>query len=161
MELSVSLTIRRVLGMGDILISCRQFVEEIDRIYPVLFAYLFGSRAKGTDNLMSDIDIAIMFVENYNAEDDLFNRGHIIDTGKEFFNEPVDVINLAKASLLQQYEVVQHGIVVVGKDSSKRLEFESLTLRKYFDFRFYSEHYNEAMISRIKEGTYFGGDSTG
>ena len=37
------------------------------------------------------------------------------------------------------------------KDSRKRAEFESLALREYFDFRYYSKIYNKAMIEAIKE----------
>lgn len=149
--------------MGDILFidRCQKFIEEVDGTYPLLFAYLFGSRAKGTHNVMSDIDIAIMFAKDYDDAYDLFNRGDIIEAGIEFFKGPIDVINLAKVPLIQQYEVVQHGIVLAGKDCFERLEFESIVLRKYFDFRYYSEQYNRVAISRIREGSYFGGDTTG
>lgn len=148
-------------GFNDTSLSfadrCREFVEEIHKSYPVSFAYMFGSRAKGKDNAMSDIDIGLMFEESYEDMEDVFVRGDIIETGKKFFKEPVDIVNLEKAPLILKYVIVQEGIVLKDEDSGKRADFESLTLREYFDFQYYSEHYNNAAIKRIKEGSYFRG----
>ena len=36
----------------------KEFINEIDREYPIELAYLFGSYAKGTENSQSDIDMA-------------------------------------------------------------------------------------------------------
>jgi predicted nucleotidyltransferase len=136
---------------------CREFIKEIDKSYPVSFGYLFGSRAKGSSNAMSDIDIALKFVKDYDDEEDVYNRGDIIETGKRYFKDSVDVVNLDKAPLILKYEVVREGIVLMDEDSGKRADFESLTLREYFDFQYYSEYYNNAAIKRIKEGNYFRG----
>ncbi len=53
------------------------------------------------------------------------------------------------ASLLLKYEVIKTGIPL--KESKKRAAFESLALREYFDFRYYAEIYNEAMIESIQK----------
>jgi len=137
--------------------KCREFIKEINKSYPVSFGYLFGSRAKGTNNAMSDIDMALMFEQSYGDMEDIFNRGDIIETGKKFLKDPVDVVNLDKASLILRYAIVQEGIVLKDEDSGKRADFESLTLREYFDFQYYSEYYNNAVIKRIREGSYFRG----
>lgn len=136
---------------------CREFVEEIDKIYPVSFGYLFGSRAKGTDNSLSDVDIALMFKKKYENSERVFIRGDIIETGRKFFKASVDIVDLEKASLIMRYSVVQEGIIIKDGDHEARTDFESVTLREYFDFQYYSRYYNEAVIKRIKDGTYFGG----
>lgn len=135
----------------------RGFIKEIDKSYPICFGYLFGSMANETYNAMSDIDIALMFEKKYDDIDDVLIRGDIIEIGKSFFKEPVDVVNLGKSTLILKYSIVHEGIVIKDDDSGKRAEFESLTLREYFDFQYYSEYYNNAVIKSIKEGKYFRG----
>lgn len=136
-----------------------EFVQHIDKTYPVELAYLFGSYAKGTENSDSDIDVALLFKQKYAEREELLILGRIIDEGEKFFQQKIDVISLENASLLLKYEVISEGIVL--KDSPQRGTFESLVLREYFDFRSYSEIYNQAMLKRLAGGTYFGGDANG
>lgn len=136
---------------------CKDFIIKIDKEYPIKLAYLFGSRAKGTENAMSDVDIALIFNNTYDAMDEIFIRGYIIEKGKSYFNLEVDVVQLNKASLALKYEVIKDGIIIKDTDDGTRAEFESLALREYFDFRYYADIYNESMIRDIKDRTYFGG----
>lgn len=132
-----------------------QFIHKINNKYKIKFAYLFGSFAYGKENNNSDLDLAIFFQESYSEFDDLLIRGEIIEEGKAFFNKDVDIVSLEKASTLLRYEVVKQGIVL--KDHEDRAEFESLSLREYFDFQYYSNIYNKAIVDSIKKGSYFGG----
>lgn len=136
---------------------CKEFIIKIDKKYPIKFAYLFGSRAKKTENTMSDIDIALMFNNRYDAMDEVFIRGYIIEEGKSYFNLEVDIVPLDKASLALKYEVIKDGIIIKDTTDAARAEFESLALREYFDFRYYADIYNESMIRNIKDRKYMGG----
>ena len=40
-----------------------------------------------------------------------------------------------------KYKIIQEGIVI--KDSRERIAFESIVLREYFDFKYYSDYYNK------------------
>ncbi|WP_091539578.1 nucleotidyltransferase domain-containing protein [Alkaliphilus peptidifermentans] len=99
--------------------------------------------------LQSDIDIAIMFQEKYESKREVIIKGNIIDMGMKYFQRKLDVVSLNSATPLLKYEVVRKGILL--KESKRRAEFESLALREYFDFRYYAEAYNKAMIEAIKK----------
>ena len=141
----------------DYIDKIRKFIREVNKNYPIIFGYLFGSRANGTYNSMSDVDIALMFEKDYSDTEDIFTRGDIIEIGQKFFKESIDVVNLKKAPLILKYSIVHEGIVIKDEGSGQRADFESLTLREYFDFQYYSQYYNGAVIERIKQGNYFRG----
>lgn len=145
------------MNNNDFVKLCMEFIIKIDKKYPIKFAYLFGSRAKKTENAMSDIDIALMFNNKYDAVDEVFIRGYIIEEGKSYFNLDVDIVPLDKASLALKYEVIKDGIIIKDSTDAARAEFESLALREYFDFRYYADIYNESMIRNIKSKKYIGG----
>jgi uncharacterized protein len=131
------------------------FLDEVNKIYEIKFAYVFGSQAKGEAREDSDIDIAIFFINNYSKLEEALVRGNIIEDGKKFFTKDIDIISLNSCSLLIKHEVIHDGIVIV--DSEDRAEFESLSLREYFDFKYYADIYDNKIIESIKDGNYFGG----
>lgn len=132
-----------------------EFINKIDSQYKIKFAYLFGSLARGEANNNSDIDIAIYFETEYSDLEDAYSRGAIIESGRAFFNKPVDIVSLNKVQLLLKYEIIKNSIIL--KDSDERGSFESLALREYFDYKYYSDVYNEIMVDNIRKGKYFGG----
>lgn len=134
----------------DFLTSLENFIVKISKLYPIKFAYLFGSQSRGTATEDSDIDIALYFKEDYDSLNSAIIRGTIIEYGKAFFKKNVDIVSLNEASLLLKYEVIHDGVVILDEDS--RGEFESLSLRMYFDFRYYSNIYDEALINSLKQG---------
>lgn len=134
----------------ELLVSVEKFILKITKLYPIKFAYLFGSQSRGTATESSDIDIALYFEESYDSLNSALIRGNIIEHGKEFFKKNVDIVSLNDASLLLKYEVIHDGIVILDDDF--RGEFESLSLRMYFDFKYYSDIYDEALIERLKNG---------
>jgi hypothetical protein len=74
--------------------------------------------------------------------------------GKAFFHKDVDIVSLKNESLFIKYQVITDGVVVF--DNDERADFESLSLRMYFDFKYYSDIYDNAMLENIKNGEYFG-----
>lgn len=141
--------------MDNIINKAKRFIEDINKKYKIKFVYIFGSQATGKATENSDIDIALYFEEDYLPMEEAFIRGDIIEDGKAFFKKDVDVVALNNASLLLKYQIIHDGIVI--KDNDYRADFESLSLREYFDFKYYSDIYDNAMIERIRKGEYFGG----
>ncbi|NLK34526.1 MAG: nucleotidyltransferase domain-containing protein [Gracilibacteraceae bacterium] len=131
----------------------REFINGVDREYPIELAYLFGSYARGTENSQSDIDIALLFQNQYTKYEELIIRGQIIDKGLSVFSRPIDLVSLNSAPPLLKYEIIGDSLIL--KDSKTRSSFESLAIREYFDFQYYSRIYNEAVISRIRNDDYF------
>lgn len=125
------------------------FLKQAEKICKINFAYIFGSYARGEQNENSDIDIAIMpDLIGIDKMSEVFMRGNLIELGKSVFNKDVDVVFLNTDSVFLKYEVVHDGIVI--KDNDDRISFESLAFREYFDFKYYSDYYNNAMLNSIK-----------
>lgn len=140
--------------MNPIIDKAKDFIVDTHKKHKIKFAYIFGSQATGTAAENSDIDIAIYFDNSYTPIEDAFVRGDIIEEGKAFFKKDVDVVSLNSiSSLLLKYEIIHNGIVI--KDHDERADFESLSLREYFDFKYYSDIYDNTMIEKIKNGEYF------
>lgn len=137
------------MGKEGLLEKLGEFLDQINKQYPIEFVYLFGSFATEKYNKESDIDIAIMFQEKYESKKEVIIKGNIVDMGMKYFQRKLDVISLNSATPLLKYEVVRKGILL--KESKRRAEFESLVLREYFDFQYYAEAYNKAMIEAIKK----------
>ena len=102
------------------------FMEESN----IIFAYLFGGLAKGHFGPLSDIDLAL-YLKNEKKMDylDTFGKiGEILGTGE------IDLVILNKAPLSLAGRVLQGRKVLVDKAPFVRHQFESLTLRMFFDF---------------------------
>lgn len=125
-----------------------RLIDAIESKQKVKFAYLFGSSARAEESGQSDIDIALMFEDILSDIDDAFLRGELIDLGRSITKKEIDIVSLEKASTFLKYQIVKEGIVI--KDDDKRITFESLAMREYFDFKYYSDIYDEAMINRLK-----------
>ena len=98
----------------------------------VLFAYLFGSLAKGTPLPLSDVDIAVFLKDGENlAESKLELLGKLTDILR---TDEIDLVVLNKADLPLVMNILKNKKVIVDKEPFTRHRFESLAMRKYFDF---------------------------
>ena len=138
---------------NELIKQAENYVLMIENDCKIKFAYIFGSFARCEENSSSDLDIAVMFEKNYEDYDDALLRGKYIDIGKSIFKKEIDLVSLDRASLSLKYEIIKDGILI--KDSDDRASFESLAMREYFDFKYFSDIYNESIINSIKDGTYF------
>lgn len=107
----------------------------------IVFDYLFGGFASGSVKPLSDVDIAVFLRNTEGLAEyklDLFDRlaGALGTTELDLV-----VLNTAPTSLAGR---IGHRRVLVDKDPFRRHAFESLTLRKFFDFHLKEE----ALLSR-------------
>ena len=107
-------------------------VEYLKSHRQILFAYLFGSLVRGKPQPLSDVDIAIYLKQGCdNAEmklDILGNLMSILQT------DEIDLVVLNTAELPLVMNILKSKEVVVNKAPFERHIFESVTMRKYFDF---------------------------
>ena len=123
----------------DILSRIPEVQRLLERDRRVIFAYLFGGMASGQITPLSDVDIAVYVSD----ESDLSAyKLHLFDelTGALGTAE-LDLIILNTAPLSLSGRILQNRKVLVDKDRHRRYEFESITLRKFFDFRIKEEEY--------------------
>jgi len=112
----------------------------------IVFAYIFGSRAKGIAGGRSDWDISI-----YAAD----KGRQTIPATFPFYIEAeiaallatndvqVVVLNGLESPLLG-FEIIKDGILLVDKDEGKRIEFEARVLGQYHDWQYFLKRHMEA-----------------
>ncbi len=132
-----------------------------DRRPEIIFAYLFGSVAKGTAGKLSDIDIAV-FVDALHLPP---NRGYgyqseLVVELQSILNAPVDVVILNDTPTILKFNVLQSGILIFCRLEDKRRAFHEEVVRTYLDFKPLLEIQNLYLYRQVAEGT-FGGGKTG
>lgn len=122
---------------SDILSRIPQVAEVLLQDSNVVFGYLFGGLAAGTVNPLSDVDIAVFVRDTEGLAEyklDLFDRlAGAIGTAE------LDLVFLNTAPTSLAGRILLHRRVLVDKDPFRRHAYESLTLRKFFDFHLKEE----------------------
>jgi predicted nucleotidyltransferase len=107
-------------------------VEYLESHPKVLFSYLFGSLAKGSPLPLSDVDIAVYLADTlYGTNDKLDILGKLMGILQ---TDEIDLVVLNTAGLPLVMNVLKCKKIIVDKDPFARHIFESLSMRKYFDF---------------------------
>lgn len=115
---------------GDIYSKIGLLTEFLSKSQNIIFAYLFGGLAKQKPNPLSDVDIAV-YVKNAKKLNYLKLFSEITDI---LGTDEVDLVILNDASISLAGRILQNKKVLVDKQPFLRHEYESLTLRKFFDF---------------------------
>jgi predicted nucleotidyltransferase len=98
----------------------------------VLFSYIFGSLAKGRPLPLSDVDIAVYLAETFDFTNyKLELLGKLIGILR---TDEIDLVILNTAGLPLIMNILRNKKIIVDKDPFARHIFESLMMRKYFDF---------------------------
>ncbi|HUL36713.1 MAG TPA: nucleotidyltransferase domain-containing protein [Thermodesulfobacteriota bacterium] len=124
----------------------RSLVEILHGQSSVTFAYLFGSKAKGYANKLSDWDIAVYFsdpmdgIGHWPAFELEAKLGRVVRGMVQ-----VTVLNAALSPLLG-FEIVKHGVVLLDRDQNLRMEFENRILRYYHDWRYFLKRQMKAEV---------------
>ena len=106
-------------------------------------AYLFGSFASNV--YFADIDIGLLLeLDNRNVLTYEFNVEHALE---KIIKLPVDIRVLNRAPLSFCYNVIKSKNVLLDRDSNFRAEFESRTLRQYFDFLPFQKRYLAEVVN--------------
>ena len=116
----------------DITASLNDAIRYLDSRNEVVFAYLFGSLAKGAPSPLSDVDIAAYFREDV----------HLPEAKTEILCDLIDILNtdeidfvvLNRAPLSLTMRMLEGRRVIVDHEPFLRHRFESLIMRQAFDF---------------------------
>lgn len=99
-------------------------------------AYLFGSHARGTARAASDVDIGLVFDRRLPlAERERVALEVAADVARATGIERVDVVDLEEQGPIFCLQVLCEGERIHEIDAAKRIDFESETMVRAFDFR--------------------------
>jgi uncharacterized protein len=111
--------------------------QELQKHDKIGFAYLHGSFTE--KDAFHDIDIAVFLKElpESKVEYELALETKLIQvTGRT-----VDLRILNDAPLSFRYHVIKQGVPLIIKDENERVEFQEVTVSRYFDFAFFRAIY--------------------
>jgi len=115
----------------------------------VIFAYLFGGLAQGVKKPLSDIDIAVYVRDVNNLAEYTMNLFLTLSDICKTSEIDIVILNTAPESLAGR--ILQHKMLLIDKEPFKRHTYESVTLRKYFDFAIKEK---QILYRRYKIGRY-------
>ena len=98
----------------------------------IIFAYLFGSMARGKVLPLSDVDVAVYLKEPSDIQEKKMEiLGGLIEILQ---TDEIDLVVLNRAPLPLRRRILENKKVVVDREPFRRHQYESLTMREYFDF---------------------------
>lgn len=123
--------------------------------YPIQFAYLFGSRARGQALSFSDIDVGV-YLNETNAERRTKMFAPML-TGMmdALHTEKVDLVYLNEAPTRFAYNIIKCK-PIYSVNERARARVETGILSRYFDEDDASDHYNRYLDRRILAGKMIG-----
>lgn len=122
----------------------------------VVFAYLFGSHAKGRARAASDVDLAL-FLEPGSSRGDRIERALRIEAALEAqLGTRVQAAVLNDAPIELRRNVLGHGIPIVCRDHGARRAFYLDTGKRYYDQAYARELFTRYRDRRLREGRFGG-----
>ena len=133
--------------------STFQRLENAGMLEEVIFAYLFGSQARGQGGPLSDIDIAVLLADTV-QEPIAFEKRLMLMTeiGHQLRTDSIDVLILNQSPLALSYRVLRDGILIYCRDEAKRIEYTARVLTLYLDFKPILERHEHAILERARKG---------
>ncbi|MGB9735857.1 MAG: type VII toxin-antitoxin system MntA family adenylyltransferase antitoxin [bacterium] len=131
----------------DIISRMPQLEQFFQREERVIFAYLFGSLAKGKQRPLADVDIAV-YLKTLEAIAD-YKLELFLKLSDALGTSEIDLVILNTAPISLTGRIVQGRQVIIDKEPFKRHLYESLTLREFFDFQI---HENRLLSLRYSSG---------
>jgi predicted nucleotidyltransferase len=122
----------------QVILDLKQQLPAILLKQPVYLAYAYGSMAAGCPTPLSDVDIALVLEPH--CELDAYQQFMLeLDIAAEIEQhcgiQDADVRSIDKAPLRIQGQVLSQGVLLYSRDEAFRVDYETRTRKRYFDFQ--------------------------
>lgn len=112
--------------MGDTKIKSK--IAELALKYQLSMVLLFGSRAKGQENISSDFDIAYLSKKKL----DLMDESKLVcDLMEIFRSDKIDIVNIRKAPPLLMKHIFDHNKILFCENSVTYYTYQIYAIRLY------------------------------
>ena len=118
-----------------------------------LFAFLFGSQAKGLARQGSDVDVAV-FLEDFDRPELALDATLELTNGlaKASGIGRLDLVVLNVAPLALRGRILKERVVIYSRDEPARVRFESVVMREFFDFDLHARALDRRLLLDISDG---------
>ena len=141
------------MRVDEVVEKLRSVAADVLPATPVVIAYLFGSRARGTARADSDIDVAVLLSDDVPRERYLDVQLAVADVlSRESRLPNVDLVVLNDAPLTLRGRAVQEGQLLYSTDEPLRAEMESRTFREFGDFKIWMAELDRELLVRHARG---------
>lgn len=121
----------------------------------VLFAYLFGSTARGDNRPASDVDIAVFIdPDRIGANAGSYRTALLTDLLSCLGRNDVDLVLLNQAPAVLSHRVLRDGRLILSRDEASRVGFAEKTMRNYCDTAYLRRLSAEYVSKSIQNGTF-------
>jgi predicted nucleotidyltransferase len=112
--------------------SLERLRTRLERDDNVLFAFIFGSQARGTAGAGSDLDLGVQFRTPPEGLDYL----DLLSALSDLAGVEVDLVVLNRASAILRHQAMKHRLPVCIKNRSLYMKFREKTMRDYDTYRY-------------------------
>lgn len=119
------------------------------RRFGVVFCYLFGSHGRGNPGPASDYDIALYLDPAVKSSKYFDRKLDIMGVFNSLLRtDHLDIVILNEAPNLLAMSVIQEGKILMDRDRSMRVDFETKVSMQYMDYLPYAKRYIQTLIKR-------------
>jgi predicted nucleotidyltransferase len=120
----------------------------------ILEAYLFGSRARGSSQPHSDVDVAVYLDPDYRPDSPFGYAAELTaDLVALLHSNDVDVVVLNRAPPLLYHRVLRDGLRLFARDARATTTREGRALSRYCDYVPHLRKIDAAHATRIEDGS--------
>ncbi|MFB6209754.1 MAG: nucleotidyltransferase domain-containing protein [Candidatus Nanohaloarchaea archaeon] len=134
-----------------------EIIESLEKVLedkPVEIGILFGSRAEGEATHLSDIDVAVKFMENVERKQKFRIMDRLTaEITSETGVEKVDLIDLDETRPEIGYRAVRDGKIIMG-DEKQRVRLEKNFFKLKEDLKPLRREFRQEMYQRLEGGSY-------
>src|SRR3989304_6705201 len=132
--------------------TVKKIIKYFSKKPEVATVYLYGSYARGDAKIDSDIDLAVLVTDprkykGFSIPQVVFALDLSKITGKK-----VEVQDLTACSVEFAHRVLSEGKLLTSNNEKDRVNFQTSTVRKYFDLKPILDEYNYYLAKIIKRG---------
>ncbi len=118
----------------------------------VRLAYLFGSVARGEDEKLSDVDVAVLLDDSLDKKEKFYLQLELISGITEILKtDEVDLVVINDAPLSLNYEIIKANCPIFVRDEAEKIDFEHGVLSKYLDMRYYEKRAAAGFLKKVAE----------
>jgi hypothetical protein len=124
--------------------------QSLEHDKDILFAYVYGSAVYDPELPGGDIDLAVYLkpsdMKEYIKKEAALTAFLIsrLDT------DQIDLRILNVLPLILQYGILKEGILVLSRDETERVDFETSVMIRFFELKPYLDEYRLILSQRIK-----------